>query len=68
MKRCLEVAVSNTSNGSAGGFMITLTMEMALIKAVVVAREKVKVVKVEQELISEGQARVYSMVVCFERC
>ena len=48
--------------------MITLTMEMALIKAVVVAREKVKVVKVEQELISEGQARVYLMVVCFERC
>ena len=42
-------------------------MEMALIKAVVVAREMEKVAKVEQELISAGQARVYSMVVCFER-
>ena len=50
------------------GFVITLTMEMALIKAMVVAREKVKVAKVEQELISAGQARVYSMVVCFLHC
>jgi hypothetical protein len=43
------------------GFVKTLTMETALIKAVVVARVKVKVAKVEQEFISVGQARVYSM-------
>jgi hypothetical protein len=49
------------------GFVKTLTMEVALIKAVVVEREKVKVAKVEQEFISLGQARVYSMVVYFER-